>query len=197
MLRTKEQWEKIYENKRTPWNTETAEPYLSKLVEDGKVKAGRAIDIGCGTGNESIYLATKGFEVTGIDISEKAVSAARRKAKESNVNCSFITANVLEIPLNQQYDFVLDRACFHFLDPSERQKYIDNIGSLLKPNGTFLLIVSSDQESPKNTYQLSKEDIHDLFSNLFDIQNVELVTLETHKEKAKPYICLMKRKLSI
>ncbi len=194
MLRTKEQWEKIYEGENTPWNAGVAEPYLVNLVGGGKVKPGKAIDFGCGTGNESIFLATRGFKVTGVDISENAITLARRNAEQINVDCTFIVASVLEIPINQKYDFVLDRACFHFLDPSERQQYIDEVRSLLKPSGMFLLFVSSDQETPKNTYQFSREEIYSLFSNQFDILNIDLVTLETHKEKPKPYVCLMKRK---
>lgn len=194
MLRTKEQWEKIYKDKETPWNAETAEPYLIEMVEHGILKPCSTIDLGCGTGNESIYLATKGFTVTGVDISEKAVLAARNKAKQANVGCTFVPANILDIPIKQKYDFALDRACFHFLDPNERNIYIENVSSLLNTNGTFLLIVSSDQESPKNVYQFSKEEIHKLFANHFDILSIELVTLLTHKEKPRPYICLMKKK---
>lgn len=76
MLRTKEEWEKIYRNKETPWNAEIAEPYLAKLIKKKKIKPGQALDLGCGTGNESIFLAKNRFNVTGIDISEKAILTA-------------------------------------------------------------------------------------------------------------------------
>src|SRR3989344_433827 len=190
MLRSKEQWEKIYQEARTPRDFQQPEPYLVKLVEDKTIKPGMALDLGCGPGNEVIYLAQNGFTVTGVDISEIAIHIAEQRASAANIACEFIVSNVLTVPLKNQYDFVLDRACFHFLDPQERSAYIRNLHGILRPAGLFLLIVSSDQESAKGTYQFSIREIEDLFSKDFEILSLELVELETHAEKPMPYVVL-------
>ena len=193
MLRTKEGWERIYQDKQTPWDSNQPEPYLVKLVTEGVVKPCTAIDLGCGTGNEAVFLAKHRFTVTGVDVSETAIKKARKKAKSANVTCKFIVSDVLNIPLDKKYDFAIDRACFHFLDPKDQPHYIQNLKSILKPGALFLLVVSSEQETAKGPHQFSKADIRRLFLKDFKILSIELVILETHKEKPRPYICLMQK----
>ena len=61
---------------RIPWNIEQPPDALVGLIESGAVKPCRAIDFGCGTGNYAVYLANRGFDVTGVDISPTAVGTA-------------------------------------------------------------------------------------------------------------------------
>lgn len=194
MLRKKEEWEKIYKTERTPWDAVSPEPYLVGLVERKVIYSTAAIDIGCGTGNETIFLASRGFLVTAFDISATAISRAQEKARRAGVVCDFQVADVLKFEPRQKYNFCLDRACFHFLDPQERPKYVANVTSWLNPGALFLLIVSSDQESFKGPYQFSRKEITESFSRDFDILSLELISLEIHKEKPKPYATLLKKK---
>lgn len=84
--------ERIYANKpleEIPWNIETPPDALVDLVESGKVKPCKTIDLGCGAGNYAIYLASIGFEVTGIDISPSAIKIAKENAMKKGVKCIF------------------------------------------------------------------------------------------------------------
>lgn len=190
MQRTKATWEKIYQEGKTPWDFKQAEPYLVKL----KIKPCHALDIGCGPGNESILLAKQGFNVTGIDISENAIAKARERAITEKVNVEFIATDILDFKPINQYDFVLDRACFHFLGPEERQKYIQVVTNSLNQNGLFLLFVSSDKETSKGPYQFSEKKLRELFNPYFKIEKIELITLETHLEKPMPYVCQFRKR---
>ncbi len=183
MLSQKTEWEERYKNKDTPWDSRSAEPYLIGLVQKGIIKSGTALDIGCGTGNESIFLAQQGFKVTGIDLSETAVREAKEKALASKVNPTFIQMDFLTNSLEGTFDFILDRRVFHFFDPSEHSAYIHNIEKLLAPKGFFLLIVSSEHEKGENRHHYSKDDVINIFSPFFALKNIELITLHTHKEK--------------
>lgn len=194
MLRTKEQWEAIYQEQRTPWDTQQADLYLMDLLDRGVIRSGKAVDLGCGPGNESILLAKRGFTVTGIDISTPAIAEARTRAQAAGVSVTLKAANVLDLAESDQYDFALDRACFHFLDPHEHTHYIRNVASILKSGGLFLLIVSSDKETPKGTYQFSKEQLKQLFSPSFEVVNIELVDVPTHKEKPTAYYALFRKR---
>lgn len=194
MIRTKEQWEEIYQEGRTPWDARSPEPRLVALIERGVIKPCATIDLGCGTGNEAIFLANRGFTVTGVDISEEAIREARRRAEEAGIERNFIASNVLEMPLMGKFDFAIDRACFHFLDPEDHPKYLEKLNSILNPGAIFFLVISSDYETAKGPHQFSKQDIREIFGRDFDIKSVELVTLETHGEKPRPYICLMRKK---
>ena len=93
-----------------PWDVVTPPDDLVQLVESAQVPRGRAVDFGCGTGNNSIYLARQGFEVTGVDVSPTAVGIARQRAQQQGVKCNFIVADVLGglKELAECYDFALD-----------------------------------------------------------------------------------------
>lgn len=72
-----------------PWNIETPPDVLVELVDSGKVKPRKTIDLGCGTGNYAIYLASAGFDVRGIDISPTAIKIAKKKRKEERNQMQF------------------------------------------------------------------------------------------------------------
>ena len=93
-----------------PWNIETPPDVLVDLVESGKVKPCKAIDLGCGTGNYSIYLASVGFDVTGIDNSPTAIKIAQENAKKKGIKCNFLVANVLGNlnEVNCKFEFAFD-----------------------------------------------------------------------------------------
>ena len=90
--------DRIYKNmalEKIPWNSETPPEALVELVESGKVKPCKTIDLGCGAGNYAIYLAGRGFEVTGIDNSPTAITIAQENANKKGVTVTFIVADVL------------------------------------------------------------------------------------------------------
>ena len=79
-----------------PWNFEFPPKFLVELVDSVKVKPCKTIDLGCGIGNYAIYLASRGFDVTGIDFSPTAIKIAKENAKKKGVKCNFVVANVLD-----------------------------------------------------------------------------------------------------
>lgn len=153
----KERWEKAYKEipfAELPWETNKPERELIKLIKKGKIKRGKVLDICCGSGTHSIYLAKKGFDITGIDVSSRAIKIARQRAKENRVKIKFLVGNALNLKLkNSSFDFIFDRGCFHHMPPKYRRKYIKDIYRILKPKGKYLLMCFSDR-------------------NLWDIENV-------------------------
>lgn len=195
MMKIDRDWEKVYEDKATPWDVYEPEDALVKLIKDGFVKPCRVLEIGCGHGNDAIFLAKNGFDVSAIDISKKAIETAKRRAKKANAKCKFLIEDITKLKsLSGNFDFVYDRACFHFIPKDKRDNYLKNLKKLLIRDGWFVLIVSSDKETPKGPYQFSKKDINQIFGKDFDIKEIRMITLKQHKEKPKPYLCIMKRK---
>ena len=89
----------IYRNipsEEIPWNIETPPDVLVKLVESGEVKPCKAIDFGCGAGNYAIYLAGKGFDATGVDLSPTAIQMAIENAQKKGVSCQIGRASCRE-----------------------------------------------------------------------------------------------------
>ena len=174
-----------------PWNIETPPDSLIELLESGKVKPCKAVDLGCGIGHYAIYLAQRGFEVTGIDISPTAINLAQEKAKKERVTCKFIVADVLGNldEVKDTYDFAYDWSLLHHIYPEKRGTYFENVNKILNSGGHYFSVCFSDKdplfsgsgkyrETPLGTvlYFSSEEELKDLFSCYFRL--IELKTIK-------------------
>jgi SAM-dependent methyltransferase len=109
----------------TPWDHEEVPKPVKDLSDEWPSSPGRALDIGCGTGRDAVYLASRGWTVTGVDGVPQAVSAARRRAAAAGVDVTWILGDVTQLESLQlagAYDLMLDRGCFHGLADAERDR---------------------------------------------------------------------------
>lgn len=121
------------------WDTGITPPEVVSLLESGRVP-GHALDLGCGTGTNSIYLAQHGFNVIGVDFSSKAIELARQKARQAGVTVEFHRGDVTYLDfLHEPFDLVLDIGCFHSLDNAGRSRYAANLARLTQPGSLFML----------------------------------------------------------
>jgi SAM-dependent methyltransferase len=125
-----------------PWNIETPPELLVSVVTGGLIKPCRALDLGCGTGNYAMYLSSKGFEVTGIDISETAIHMARQNALEKGLSAYFIVVDFLsDLPeLKVTFDFIYDWDVLHHIFPEYRAQWVSHVRTLLNPGGKYLSV---------------------------------------------------------
>ncbi|MFH1751667.1 MAG: class I SAM-dependent methyltransferase [archaeon] len=146
----KQAFEKVYEKSNPVWSYSEPPKEIIELIESEKVKPCKVLDVGCGEGNYAIYLALKGFDVLGIDLSEKAIEYAKENALKKGVNARFKAIDVKELEkLNEKFDFVLEWALLHCLMPEEREKYVKDIASLLNSKGKYLSVsFNIDSEGP-------------------------------------------------
>ena len=174
-----------------PWNIPTPPAALVELVESGVVQPCRAVDFGCGVGNYALYLAGRGFDVTGVDISPEAIRIASENAGKRGLKCRFITADLLgdlhEIP--DTFRFAYDWELLHHIFPEDRERYIRNVRTALEPGGLYLSVSFSEEDPQfggsgkfRNTrigttlYFSSEREIRDLLSTHFSIR--ELGTID-------------------
>jgi len=138
---------------RPPWDTGRPLPALVEMVESGQLAPGRAIDLGCGTGTNVLYLARHGFEVTGVDIARLAIVRARAKARRAGVSARFLVADVTRLPEDLgPFDLALDVGCFHSLSSAQREAYVRTLRRIVRPGGTYLLWVflrEPEQPAPR------------------------------------------------
>ena len=174
-----------------PWNSETPPDILVELVESRTVNPCKTVDLGCGIGHYALYLAQRGFDVTGIDISPTAIKRAQEKAEKERVTCKFMVADVLG-NLNEvkdTFDFAYDWSLLHHVYPEKRRNYIENVNKILNSQGHYLSVCFSEKdhhfggsgkyrETPLGTvlYFSSEEELKELFSRFFRI--IELKTIE-------------------
>jgi ubiquinone/menaquinone biosynthesis C-methylase UbiE len=166
------EWDQIY--RKYPlgelgWELGKPRPILVDFVEKGLINKGKALDICCGAGTNTIYLAKKGFEVTGIDISPTAIEYARKKAEQANVKIDFRVQNFLELPFGDRaFDFVFDMGCFHHVTVGDRPTFIKGVHRVLKNGGDFMLTCFSYKNGTAWNH-FTKKQLIDLFSDWFEM----------------------------
>jgi SAM-dependent methyltransferase len=101
---------------------------------------GRALDIGCGAGTYSLYMASRGYAVTALDFMPQAVEMTQQRAANAGANISAEQADIKTWQAGQLFDVILDVGCLHSLAPRDRDSYIQQINTLLAPGGDFILI---------------------------------------------------------
>jgi len=125
---------------RSPWDTEITPPEVVELIGGGELPPGRALDLGCGTGTNTIYLARHGWEAVGVDFAMLAIWRARRKAGRAGLECRFYRADVTDLSfLANRFDLVLDIGCLHSLSQEARLRYAAEVTRLVRPGGLYML----------------------------------------------------------
>ena len=167
-----EEWEQIYRDyplNELGWELGKPRPILREYVEKGLIKKGKALDICCGAGTNTVYLAEKGFEVTGIDISPTAIEYAKKKAAQAKVHVTFRVQNFLELPFDDgEFDFVFDMGCFHHVKVEDRPSFINGVHSVLKKGGSYMLTCFSYRNG-RSWNHFTKRQISELFSGNFEL----------------------------
>lgn len=132
-------FEKIYrvDHRKVPWGYKNPDPDLVYIIEWLRLPSNtRVLDMGCGNGKNTTYLETKKFKLCGFDISEKAISVAKKRVPSGK----FIVADVVHLPYADKYfDAVIDWGLFHCILPEKRHCAIKEILRVLKPRGTYLM----------------------------------------------------------
>jgi cyclopropane fatty-acyl-phospholipid synthase-like methyltransferase len=124
---------------RMPWEG-GARDELVRLVERGKIQPCRAIDLGCGTGSNALYLPQHGFAVTGVDFASAAIAKARRRAATAGVTATFVVDDLTNPhTISGTFDFLVDYGTFDDLAPADRERYVRTLLGLCHAGSQYLL----------------------------------------------------------
>jgi SAM-dependent methyltransferase len=144
-------WDSHYAAGETPWDRGEPSPALVELIDAGRLPRGRALDIGCGTGTDARYLASRGWEVLAEDVSGLAIERAAAAPKPRGGSIEWRRADFLadDLPAGR-FDVVFDRGCFHvFHEPSERSRFAERVARCLGPAGTWVSLLGSTEGGPR------------------------------------------------
>lgn len=149
---TRPDWDSRYRSGDTPWDTGEPSQHLVDFVSTRCPTTGHALEVGCGTGTNALWLAAHGFSVLGVDISPIALDQARAKVAGSSLQCRFETQNFLvNAPADGPFDFVFDLGCFHvFVSLDERRCFAEQVRSVLRPGGRWLSLIGSTEGPARN-----------------------------------------------
>jgi len=132
-------YEAIYRYGRAPWDVGPREE-LVKLVQTGRLRPGRALDLGSGTASNCVFLARHGFEVTGLDYAASAVELGRARARQAGVKVHFVQDDLTRLRrVTGVFDLLVDYGTLDDLVPRDRDRYLENVLPLTQPGTQFLL----------------------------------------------------------
>lgn len=166
------------------------------LAEAGAI-GHRVLEVGCGTGELSLFLARRGHEVLGIDFSPRAIAAARAKAKGRWIDAHFLVWDVLELDdLGLTVDTVVDSALLHCLDEEGRRRFVDGLGTVLTTGGRYLVQVDAKPDGTDITVPgVSRQEFRALFrpSNGWRIDFIAETTFERTFSRNLSFVAAMTR----
>lgn len=189
-------WNESYASGQLPWDTGQPEPLLVEFVTSGAVKPCPTLEIGAGTGTNAIWLAERGFEVFGVDVSLLAIERAHAKMGRRALRCRFVTWDFLATPPpGGPFQFVFDRGCFHVFDePGERQRFAAQVAAALRPGGLWLSLIGSTEGPPREVGppRRSAQEITLAIEPVLEI--VELRSAEFREHNTNAWFCLSRQR---
>jgi 2-polyprenyl-3-methyl-5-hydroxy-6-metoxy-1,4-benzoquinol methylase len=188
-----------YEAHDTPWDIGQPDFNLIQTVTKTPIKPCNAVDIGCGTGDNAIWLSQQGFQVLGIDTSQVAIERAKEKASKANANCSFLVSNILTGQVEgAPLGFAFDRGCFHVLESDqERKSFADNVNRLLEKGGLWLSLIGNadEQRNTPGPPQRTAKNIVNALEPYFEILFLVSGYFGANRpDPPRAWVCLMRKR---
>jgi SAM-dependent methyltransferase len=188
-----------YKSGKTPWDVGKPDFNLVEVVTQKPVLSCKALDIGCGTGDNAIWLAQHHFRVIGTDSSDLAIQKAREKADKTKVECDFICADFFKHEIKGgPFGFVFDRGCFHsFGSEDDRISFAKNVAAHLEEAGLWLTLAGNADEHRQGPGppQRSAADIVLAVEPYFEILSLRSSHFESnHPNPPRAWRCLMRKR---
>lgn len=169
-----ERMKERYLNGAVPWDDVLPPPEVVALIP--RLEPGRALDLGCGYGRATIFMARYGWQVDGIDFIAEAIAEAAKRAAAAGVadKIHFHQSLVSELDyLTGDYDFALDVGCMHNLDAAELRNYAAELRRLLRPGAIYLLyarLYEPDGDAESGPRGVPEHTVRQLFADGFELE---------------------------
>lgn len=178
------------------WDTNSPQPDLVRLQENGCIKGNSVLDIGCGSGDNAIYLAQKGYKVTGIDSSKSAISAAKKRVLASNVKVDLYVADALDLAnLHRTFNAVIDYGLYHNFRGRDISRYVMSLSHVLQAGGQ-LVIECFNENAPEDRFgprHVNRSEIESTFSDGWHVELIEAAAIQTRKGPIPAWLSIIKR----
>ncbi len=163
-----------------PWDIGRAQREVMALEESGQI-TGDVLDVGCGTGENALFLAGRGHTIWGVDSAPSAIEIARKKAEDRGITATFLVHDTLDLHgIGRKFDIVIDSGLFHTFSDLERPRFVQSIAEVLKPGGTYYMLAFSDLEpAGYGPRRVTREEIRAAFSDGWRINEIRAAVFES------------------
>ena len=181
---------------RPPWDIGRPQKEFVALARQGGI-TGTVLDIGCGTGDNALFFADEGHEVTGIDAVPAAIEKAKEKAA-SRPGVRFLVLDALDLPaLNRTFDTVTDCGFFHTLSDEARPVYADSLPAVLPHGGKYYMLCFSELEpGGYGPRRVTQQEIRECFRDGWIISSIRPAVFEanTRPEGSRAWLASVVKK---
>jgi SAM-dependent methyltransferase len=166
-----ERWENRYLAGDIPWESGHPSTELQQVIAEDMIGPCTAIDLGCGTGANAVFLAELGFDVTAIDISPTAVDRGRQRKATAGVRVRLLTGDVLHPPqdIGGPYRFFFDRGCYHIVRSIDVGRYLQTLQRITEVGSLGLVLTGNANEPRIGPPVVSEEEIRAELGSVFEI----------------------------
>ena len=190
-------WDASYHGGPAPWDIGRPQQAIARLVSQ-RAFASAVLDAGCGTGENTLLIASLGFSVLGVDVAETALAMARQKARDRGIEAEFVAADALHLHrLGRKFQTVLDCGLFHAFDAAERPEYVASLASVTAHGATLYVLCFSDSGPETGPHPVSEQELRAAFppASGWNIAAIEPDYIETrfHDNGAPAWLATIKR----
>ncbi len=167
---------------QAPWDIGKPQRVFVEAAEHIK---GTILDVGCGTGDNALYFAGLGHQVTGIDYLAEPIKRAHQKASSGHGHrATFLVMDALELDeLKETFDSVIDCGLFHVFSDDDRHKYVMALQTVVKRGGRYFMMCFSDQEpGDHGPRRVSRHEIETSFGDGWAIESITPTRFEVRPD---------------
>jgi SAM-dependent methyltransferase len=158
-------WDASYQDGPAPWDIGQPQPAIARLAPSGGFR-GPVLDAGCGTGENSLLVASLGHSVLGVDVAETALAMARQKAARRGIAAEFAAADALHLDrLGRRFRTVLDCGLFHTFNAEERTRYVASVARVTEPGGTLYVLCFRAAGADSGPHPVHEDEIRGAYQS--------------------------------
>lgn len=174
-------WNECYVGGFLPWDSGIVDRELRRTLEAGDVRPCSALELGCGSGTNAIYLAERGFMVTAVDFAPTAIKHAEAKARSASAKLQFLCDDVTKLEvLREPFDFVFDRGCYHSLRRAgQLAGYLKTVERLTRAGSKLLVLAGNpDASEVGGPPRVKAAELCGDFEKAFSLQRLNAMRFE-------------------
>ncbi len=176
-------WEEVYQQDQAPWDIGRPQAVWVRLADAGEITS-PVLDSGCGTGEHTLLLASRGMDVLGLDVSRTAIDRARQKAADRGLDADFQVGDVLALHhLGRTFATIIDSGVFHVFSDADRVRYVDSLASVLQQGGVLHLLAFSElTPGERGPRRVTQAELRAAFADGWEVERIEAAELEVRPD---------------